>query len=330
MSTPACSNDSSRSQAPQAGVRIGWADVPGRVRAEIERRAGSAVVAAESKSGGFSPALASVLHLADGSSIFVKAVGPEINPDSPDFLRKEEKIAPLLPADAPVSRFRWSFDEGPGGWVALAFDVVDGRLPRSPWDAAELELVIDAMIRLAESLTPSPVPAETIGRTDYSWKLFNQEKWAAIRDQFPKTLDAWSRRHIDRLIDLERQSAMLSDGETLLHIDLRADNMLLTDQGVVIVDWPHAQVGATWIDPLVMAPSVALEGGPDPETFLQRFPAARVADPAALDAFIALITAFFLYNGALPDPPGLPTLRAFQRAQGEVALHWLRQRTDWV
>jgi aminoglycoside phosphotransferase (APT) family kinase protein len=311
------------------GVRITWGLVPERVRAEVERRAGSAVVGVESKAGGFSPGLASVLRLADGSSLFVKAVGPEINPDSPEFLRKEIKIAPLLPLDAPVSRFRWSFDEGQGGWVALAFDVVEGRQPHAPWDAAELDLVIEAMIRLADSLTPSPVPAETIGRTNASWKMFNQAKWAAFRDQFPESLDVWSLRNIDRLIDLEARAAHLSDGDTLLHIDLRADNMLLTEAGVIVVDWPHAQVGAAWIDPLVMAPSVTIQSGPDPETFLQRFPSARAADPAAIDAFLALITAFFLYNGALPNPPGLPTLRAFQIAQGEVALGWLQRRTGW-
>jgi hypothetical protein len=31
-------------------------------------------------------------------------------------------------------------------------------------------------------------------------------------------------------------------------------------------------------------------------------------------------------RGRMPDPPGLPTVRAFQRAQGEVALGWLRTR----
>ena len=30
-----------------------------------------------------------------------------------------------------------------------------------------------------------------------------------------------------------------------------------------------------------------------------------------------------------PPPPGLPTLRPFQAAQGEVALAWLRRRTGW-
>jgi len=89
--------------APTTGVRITWDDVPERVKAEIEARAGAAVVSVESKVGGFSPGLASVLTLADGSEIFVKAVGPEVNPHSPDFLRKEVKVAPLLPVDAPVS-----------------------------------------------------------------------------------------------------------------------------------------------------------------------------------------------------------------------------------
>ena len=327
MTNDSHSNERAQPAAPSAGVRIEWDDVPARVRAEIERRAGGRVMRTESKSGGFSPGLASVLHLDDGSTLFVKATGPEINPDSPEFLRKEIKVAPLLPETAPVSRFRWSFDEGPGGWVVLAFDVVDGRTPRSPWDGDELDLVIDAMIRLAESLTPSPVTAEMIGRTDSSWKMFNQEKWTAIRNEFPGALDEWAANNIERLIDLERQAATLSNGDTLIHVDLRGDNMLITDAGVVIVDWPHAQVGAAWIDPLVMAPSVTLEGGPDPESFLQRFPAARSADPVALDAFLAMVTAFFLHNGALPDPPGLPTLRAFQRAQGEVSLNWLKART---
>lgn len=30
------------------------------------------------------------------------------------------------------------------------------------------------------------------------------------------------------------------------------------------------------------------------------------------------------YSPSFADPPGLPTLRAFQRAQAEVALRWLR------
>jgi hypothetical protein len=32
------------------------------------------------------------------------------------------------------------------------------------------------------------------------------------------------------------------------------------------------------------------------------------------------------FAGRQPDPPGLPTLRRFQQAQGDVALDWLRAR----
>lgn len=40
-------------------------------------------------------------------------------------------------------------------------------------------------------------------------------------------------------------------GPTLLHSDLRADNLLLTPTRVVAVDWPWASVGAAWAGFLV-------------------------------------------------------------------------------
>lgn len=53
-----------------------------------------------------------------------------------------------------------------------------------------------------------------------------------------------------------------SRGDTLLHLDLRADNIVLTADRVYTVDWPSAAVGAWWVDVLGMAPSVAMQGGP--------------------------------------------------------------------
>ncbi|MBY8848598.1 hypothetical protein K7G98_08435 [Saccharothrix sp. MB29] len=40
----------------------------------------------------------------------------------------------------------------------------------------------------------------------------------------------------------------------------------------------------------------------------------------------AAVTGFFVHDSRLPSPPGLPSLRAFQGAQGVHALRWLRQR----
>ncbi len=96
-----------------------------------------------------------------------------------------------------------------------------------------------------------------------------------------------------------------------------------------MVDWPHARVGAPWVDMVFFAPSVAMQGGPSPEELLARHPHARRAGTDALTAVVAAIAGFFTREGLQPDPPGLPTLRAFQAAQGDVARSWSARRTGW-
>jgi hypothetical protein len=105
--------------------------------------------------------------------------------------------------------------------------------------------------------------------------------------------------------------------------------MLVTDGGVVFVDWPHACVGAAVFDLVAWAPSVALEGGPSPEELLAMYPRAQAADPDAVTVLVAALSGFFVAHSLRPAPPGLPTLRPFQAAQGDVALSWLRHRTGW-
>jgi len=144
------------------GQRQTWADVPPRTRGRVEARLGAPVVRADSQIGGFSPGVAARLTTGTGETVFLKAVSPVPNPDSPRFHRQEARVAAHLPLAAPVPRLRWSFDEGPGGWVVLVFDVVDGRMPALPWDDAELGLVLAAIDGLAETLTPSPVRGRSL------------------------------------------------------------------------------------------------------------------------------------------------------------------------
>ncbi|HLQ60836.1 MAG TPA: hypothetical protein VK131_03140, partial [Candidatus Acidoferrales bacterium] len=67
------------------GTRLLWPELPPEIRRALEARLGAAVVEAVSRPGGFSPGLASSLRLADGRRVFVKAVSPERNPDTPDL-----------------------------------------------------------------------------------------------------------------------------------------------------------------------------------------------------------------------------------------------------
>lgn len=102
------------------------------MRRAVEERLGESVVAAPFSPGGFSPGGAARLRTSGGRRVFVKAVGPEPNPDSPAMHRREAEVVRKLPSEAPVPRLLWSYDEGEEGWVVLAFEDVDGRSPAEP------------------------------------------------------------------------------------------------------------------------------------------------------------------------------------------------------
>jgi hypothetical protein len=110
---------------------------------------------------------------------------------------------------------------------------------------------------------------------------------------------------------------------------MRADNMLLSPARVWFVDWPLACVGAAWVDVVFFAPSVQMQGGPPAEQVIARQPAVYDADPADVTAAIVAVAGFFTHRSLQPPPPGLPTVRAFQAAQGVVARAWVAQRTGW-
>jgi hypothetical protein len=69
-----------------------------------------------------------------------------------------------------------------------------------------------------------------------------------------------------------------------------------------------------------------MEGGPPPEELLAGHRLTRSADPAVVTALLAAVSGFFVSHSLLPAPPGLPTLRPFQAAQGRAAVDWLRRR----
>jgi hypothetical protein len=275
--------------------------------------------------GGFSPGAVTRLTFA-GGDLFVKAVGAELNPDSPGLHRREVTISAALPVSPRFPRLLHTYDDG--AWVALAFEAIDGHMPRRPWDPDELTTVCAALDTMHAELTPSPDPSiEPAAR--HLRTVFGGWEDLASLDRPPPGLDDWSLRHLARLAELEADWPQAAAGATLLHGDIRSDNILLGLRGVTFVDWPHAAVGSPALDLVEWAPSVTLEGGPDPEELLSRHGASGRADPHAVTVLLAAVTGFFISHSLRPPPPGLPTLRAFQAAQGEVARAWLARRTGW-
>lgn len=300
--------------------------MPEPVRRAIETELGARVVDAQSHASGFSPGVAATLTLAHGGRVFLKAASPDPNPTAPEIHRQEAVIAAAMPRDAPVPAFRFAYDDGE--WIALAFDNVDGAPPAEPWEPGELTRVLIALHDLARSMTPSPVAAraahDALAPLFTGWQSFATDESAAAA--LPP---AW-RDRLDELVMLEAWALPASAGDTLLHLDVRGDNVLLTRDRVFFVDWPWAAIGAAWVDLALMLPSVALQQGPAPAEIWDAHPLAVAADPGAVDAVVCALAGFFTWQAQLPPSPGIPTLRAFQAAQGVEARAWLAERRGWT
>jgi aminoglycoside phosphotransferase (APT) family kinase protein len=202
---------------------------------------------------------------------------------------------------------------------------VDGRHPGAPWTEGDLALVVAALKKMVADLTPSPIATGATASGAFERHI---NGWRTALQRGEQRLDRWCLKHLARLADLESLAPAAAAGETLLHFDTRADNMLIAGDRVFIFDWPHARLGAAFVDWLVMAPSVAMQGGPTPDDFMARFDVSNVSRQA-LDAILCSAAGYFVVRALEPAPLGLPTVRAFQAAQGRVALEWLQKRTGW-
>jgi aminoglycoside phosphotransferase (APT) family kinase protein len=267
--------------------------------------------------------VAARLSCADGRRFFVKAVSAGANPDSPKMHRRESRVlAALRPlAEAgqiPVPRLHAVIEQPP--WIALLLDDVDGVHPELPWQPGQLAQVLAGIDRLAAALTPPPVEFTAVGlrlsRMLHGWRDLAAAGGA-------DGLDPWSAKHLAGLAELEATWPEHSAGRTLLHGDLRADNLLLTGDGVVVVDWPHASTGAAFVDLVMMAPSVAMQGGPGLAGLLAGTEAGREASQDGVTAVLCALAGYLTSSALKPPPPGLPTLRGFQAAQGQIARGWL-------
>lgn len=275
---------------------------------------------AESQSGGFSPGTADRVRTHSGRRAFVKAVSPDQNPDSPDLLRREADYLDALARSPRVPRPIGRHDDG--HWIALAMEEIDGVCPPVPWSDQHVDSAMDTLAALAVDLTPNPI-AGLRPASDGLSSIFLG--WQRLRDQPHPGLDPWIDARLDELIQMSADSLRRLEGDTVVHCDLRADNLLVRPDGsMVVVDWPWALTGPGWLDRFLLLINVDLYGGHDAEDLVARY-LPRV-DPSLVTGCLAGMCAFFTDAGRQPSVPGLPTLRAFQQAQADSTAAWLRRR----
>jgi aminoglycoside phosphotransferase (APT) family kinase protein len=305
--------------------KLGWGELPERLRHRIEGELGGEVVEAVVQEAGFSPGAPLRVRLASGERAFVKAATREINAQTAEMYRNEAKVGEQLPVLPEVPRLLSWFERPP--WVVLIFEDVDGVPPPVPWQHADLVRVLGALADLATRLTPAPARGLPTVGDKHADDFDGWSRLARDPDRL-RTADAdgWLTGHLEQLDRLAQGWSAAAAGDTVLHADIRADQLLLTDERVYLVDWAHACVGASFVDPLLFFPSVVLDGGPTFDELVTLSPQTRAAETIHLASVASAAASFLIERSTRPPPPGLPTVRAFQRQQGGVLLDWLERQ----
>jgi hypothetical protein len=251
---------------------------------------------------GYAMAFHAIAEFADGSTAFVKAGAEEI---TSGFLRDELRIYQAL--EGPFMPKLLGYDEADPPLLVLE-DLSAAHWP-PPWDDEGIKAVRKTLTDMWPTVPPEWLPAITDERD----RLLGG--WAAVEadpDPF-LSLGLCSPEWLDEALPLLRHAAETApiEGDALVHLDVRSDNIALTERGAVLVDWNFAHHGNSDFDLAAWLPSLQLEGGPRPEQLL----------PAA-GKHAAALAGLWGSRAGLPPPPTAPQVRKIQRDQLEVALAW--------
>ncbi|MCI4352564.1 MAG: aminoglycoside phosphotransferase family protein [Thermoplasmata archaeon] len=170
-------------------------------------------------------------------------MGRDPNPDSVEFHRTEARVLAQMPPESPVPHLLSTYDDG--RWVGLFLEEVDGHTPHLPWRAAELKRVLRAVESLSSLFTPAPFSAPTFEeRHRRMFSLWREMGEARCHGTDALTdVDPWVVEHLDQLTQLEANLPEAASGSTLLHSDVRADNLLVTKRRIFLPTGPPRALG---------------------------------------------------------------------------------------
>lgn len=317
--------------APRAvGVRAPYAAMPDRVRAWVEAQLGSPVVAWTDQVGGMSPGCATRVVGADGSRAFVKAVGPELNPDTPSLLRREAHALGVIGSHPLWADLLASDDDG--DWVTLLLEDVEGAHPDLRDDATMARLLVttEELTRVVSARMTAAPPAPGGGAAGLRDLRERFSTWAAAFDHvdavptdlLPRWVVADAGAWQARVLALRDHPA-----KALVHWDVRDDNLLQRPSGdLVFVDWGQCGIGPDWLDPLL----ARLERVESPwfDDSLLSSPALVRAGDAAVTAWLVGFGTFLAWRAVTAVDVNLPTLGEFRRRESARTLAAAARRLD--
>jgi Phosphotransferase enzyme family len=234
----------------------------------------------------------------DGSRAFLKLAS--VDP-SPQWVRDERHVFECV-GGAFMPLFL-GFEDGDKPLLILEDMLPDARWP-PPWHPGDVDAVLAALGEVAGASLKGTLPRLAADAIP-GWHEIARDPGPFLSLGIASA--EWLDRSLPALVAASDRTPL--DGDSLVHGDVRSDNLCLRSGHAVLLDWNHARIGNPAFDIAFWLPSLVLEGGPGPEVF-------------GVDEFAAFVSGFFAAHAGLPPPAGAPRVRGFQRAQLEVALPW--------
>ena len=251
-----------------------------------------------------------LVELASGVRAFVKAARSD---ETASWIR-DEHLFYARTRDAPfVPRMLGWHDDGERPVLVLE-DLSDARWP-PPWTPQDVDQVLACLAQVADFTPPPDLPQAVDSQ-------FNFRGWLEIEDD-PEpflAIGLCSRPWLDAALPTLRFATEIAPlaGSSLLHFDVRSDNICLRDGRAVLIDWNFACLGNPLADVVFWLPSLHAEGGPRPEEVV----------PEGAAELAALIAGYFASHAARPEIPEAPHVRALQLRQARTALPWAARALD--
>jgi hypothetical protein len=275
------------------------------IEERIAALAGRAVGSVESIAGrGYTPARRLRVMFDDGSTVFAKVA---VNENTAAWLAAEHLVYSQVEGSFLPRFIGYDADEPA---VLLLEDLTAARWP-PPWPDGSIALVLAALDKIAGTWPPHGVLSIEAYRDEVlgGWGLVAQDPGPFLSFGFCSS--AWLAEALPTLREAAETAPI--EGDSLVHFDVRSDNIALLEQRAVIVDWNWACIGNPVLDVATWLPSLHVEGGPPPEELL----------PDCPPGFPAFLAGFWAARIGLPPPPGAaPGLRDLQLAQLGVVLPW--------
>jgi hypothetical protein len=274
------------------------------VHEQVEHIAGARVVSLEHVEGrGYTHADRHRAFLDDGRTVFVKSAVDEL---SAGWLRVEIAVYESVRGSF-LPEYLGSREHD--GLPLLVLEDLGAAHWPPPWRDGDVDAVKRALAEVAATRPPKGlerVPRDTLA---HEWREVERDPRPFLTAGLC-TRD-WLDAHLPALRDAAERAPF--EGDDLLHLDVRSDNIALREGRALLVDWNWACGGNALIDLVSWAPSLHAEGGPAPEDVVGGEGVAELA---------AALAGFFAARVGLPPPVTGPRVREIQRTQLTVALPW--------